>query len=87
VELGRRHLQKLRRVKGGLAWAIEADIAALQQEIEKASGCAYPAVVGLDGQGRFALGYYHQRAKQFQSKTINNNDLTDAVRSEEQIER
>jgi CRISPR-associated protein Csd1 len=86
VELGRRHLQKLRRVKGGLACAIEADIAVLQQEIEEGSGFAYPAALGLDGQGRFALGYYHQRAKQFQSKTVNN-DWIDTVRSEERKER
>lgn len=71
VELGRKHLQKLRRLKGGLAWTIESQIAGLQREIELACSFAYPAMLNLDGQGRFALGYYHQKANQFRSKTDN----------------
>jgi CRISPR-associated protein Csd1 len=30
--------------------------------IEKAAGCRFPASLDLDGQGRFVLGYHHQRA-------------------------
>jgi CRISPR-associated protein Csd1 len=85
VELGRKHLQKLRRLKGGLAWKIESEIAGLQQEIEGVSGFAYPAMLSLDGQGRFALGYYHQRAKQFHFKT--NGNQPESAESQEQIEQ
>ena len=82
VELGRKHLQKLRRLKGGLAWIIESEITGLQREIELASGFAYPAMLSLDGQGRFALGYYHQKANQFKRKT---NDIkSEPAEGEEQ---
>jgi CRISPR-associated protein Csd1 len=83
AELSRRHLQKLQRVKHGLAWAIEADIVAVQREMEEASGSGYPALLGLEGQGRFALGYYHQRVIQFQAKKVDNN-VPDTVTNERQ---
>lgn len=85
VELGRRHLQKLRRSNGGIAWAIESQIAGLQHEIEVACGFQYPPMLNLDGQGRFALGYYHQKANQFRSKS--NGDQSELTKGEESKEQ
>jgi hypothetical protein len=43
---------------------IEKEIHELHLEIEQASGFRFPAALDLDAQGRFALGYHHQRAHQ-----------------------
>jgi len=53
------HLGKLRKAGKG-RW--------LEREIEQITGClpaALPRSLKLEAQGRFALGYYHQRAEQF----------------------
>jgi CRISPR-associated protein Csd1 len=60
--LGKKHLQKLRRDKQGARVAIEKEIDRLCGEIEEACGYRFPQALDLDGQGRFALGYHHQRA-------------------------
>lgn len=61
-DLGKKHLRKLRRDKYGAMVRIEQEIDQLCLEIERASGYKFPSALGLDGQGRFALGYHHQRA-------------------------
>jgi CRISPR-associated protein Csd1 len=81
VELGLKHLQKLRRSNGGIAWAIESQITGLQNEIELACGFHWPPTLDLDGQGRFALGYYHQKANQFRSKS--DDDQSEPTKDEE----
>jgi CRISPR-associated protein Csd1 len=63
-DLGNKHLRKLRRDKRGAMVRIEQEIDQLHLEIEQASGFKFPAALDLDGQGRFALGYHHQRAHQ-----------------------
>jgi CRISPR-associated protein Csd1 len=60
--LGKKHLQKLRRDKAGARVAIEKEIDRLCGDIEQACGYRFPQALDLDGQGRFALGYHHQRA-------------------------
>ena len=60
--LGKKHLQKLRREKPGARVAIEKEVDRLCGEIELACGYRFPQALDLDGQGRFALGYHHQRA-------------------------
>lgn len=60
--LGKKHLQKLRREKPGARVAIEKEIDRLCGEIEQACAYRFPQALDLDGQGRFALGYHHQRA-------------------------
>ncbi len=60
--LGKKHLQKLRRDKAGARVAIEKEIDRLCGEIEQACGYRFPQALDLDGQGRFVLGYHHQRA-------------------------
>ncbi|HXS94795.1 MAG TPA: type I-C CRISPR-associated protein Cas8c/Csd1 [Candidatus Limnocylindrales bacterium] len=57
--LARNHFQKLRRDRVQAMIAIERTVADLHQRI----GAEFPAVLDLDGQGRFALGFYHHKAE------------------------
>ena len=61
-ELGNKHLRKLRRDRPGAMVSIGREIDQLHLQIEQASGYKFPKALDLDGQGRFALGYHHQRA-------------------------
>jgi len=63
-DLGNKHLRKLRRDNPGAMVRISREIDQLHLEIEQASGFKFPKALDLDGQGRFALGYHHQRAHQ-----------------------
>jgi CRISPR-associated protein Csd1 len=63
-DLGNVHLRKLRRDNPGAMVRISKEIDQLYVEIEHASGFKFPPALDLDGQGRFALGYHHQRAHQ-----------------------
>jgi CRISPR-associated protein Csd1 len=63
-DLGNKHLRKLRRDNYGAMVRISQEIDQLHLEIEQASGFKFPKALDLDGQGRFALGYHHQRAHQ-----------------------
>lgn len=64
ADLGRAHLKKLRRDNFGAMVRISKELDELHLEIEAASGYKFPAGLDLDGQGRFVLGYHHQRAYQ-----------------------
>jgi len=61
-ELGKKHLRKLQRDNRGAAIAIEQRLQDLHGLLEKAAGYRFPSMLNLDEQGRFALGYHHQRA-------------------------
>ena len=63
-DLGNKHLRKLRRDNPGAMVRIGQEIDQLHLDIEAAGGFKFPAALDLDGQGRFALGYHHQRAHQ-----------------------
>ena len=52
------HLASLRKNKGGLAHRFEREI----DTILGGLGTAFPTSLRLEDQGRFALGYHHQRA-------------------------
>ena len=65
-DLGNKHLKKLRRDKPGAARNISKEIDQLHLDIEQACGYKFPKALDLDGQGRFALGYHHQRAHQIE---------------------
>jgi CRISPR-associated protein Csd1 len=65
-DLGQKHLRKLRREAPGSAVNISKDIDQLHLDLEQASGFRFPASLDLIDQGRFALGYHHQRAHQFE---------------------
>jgi CRISPR-associated protein Csd1 len=57
--LAKGHFRKLRRNKPGAMVAIERRVIELHEQI----GTHFPESLDLDQQGRFALGYYHQKAE------------------------
>jgi CRISPR-associated protein Csd1 len=60
--LSRHHLHKLRGERAGQAVNIEKRIGAI---LDLLPAQPFPAVLGMEEQGLFALGYYHQRQVQF----------------------
>lgn len=76
-ELGFKHLRKLQRAeKAGIAGFLDRKML----EIRQALGNTYPGPLSLIDQGRFALGFHHQRAEAFQaadkanSRKVGSND-------------
>jgi CRISPR-associated protein Csd1 len=63
-DLGNKHLRKIRRDKPGAMVRISQEIDQLHLSIEQASEYKFPRSLDPEGQGRFALGYHHQRAHQ-----------------------
>jgi CRISPR-associated protein Csd1 len=61
--LAQKHLRKLRRDKPSAAYAIDARLLELHSLLQPSTSGAFPGKLGLDGQGLFALGYYHQKAR------------------------
>lgn len=62
ADLGQKHLRKLRRDKRGTMIRLEEQLQEILGSIEREAGCHFPPSLDLDGQGRFVLGYHHQRA-------------------------
>ena len=60
MKLSRHHLTKLQRDNKGAAISIEREIQEIVGKIDPVSG--FPAMLDLEGQAYFALGYYHQKA-------------------------
>ena len=60
MKLSRHHLTKLQRDNKGAATNIEREIEEIVGKIDPVSG--FPAILDLEGQAYFALGYYHQKA-------------------------
>lgn len=71
-------LRKLRRGHGGLATNNEKSILELHERLGGEDG--YPSRLTPDQQGRFVIGYHHQRAHQFARGGTR--DATDAVAGE-----
>jgi len=61
VDLGLKHMRKLRRDDRGIATAIDRQM----NEIYLRIGTEFPGQLNLLDQGRFALGFHHQRAEGF----------------------
>jgi CRISPR-associated protein Csd1 len=62
IDLGQKHLRKLRRDRPAAAFAIEREIQSILARL--ASGAAkFPGRLSLEDQGRFAIGFHHQRAQ------------------------
>ena len=59
MRLKNAHLKKVRRSAGGLAVHFERLLDEILAPLPPAQG--FPAFLSLDDQGRFILGYHHQR--------------------------
>ena len=69
------HLATLRKDKGGLATFFDREIDSIMSGIDT----SLPRSLRLEDQGRFALGYHHQRDQQFSKRNSDNssNDTED----------
>lgn len=61
-DLGQKHLRKLRRDKPGAMVAIQREIQQVHQLLADQCGARFPGPLNLENQGRFAIGFHHQRA-------------------------
>jgi CRISPR-associated protein Csd1 len=61
--LGQKHLRKLRRDNPPAAYAIDSRLQELHSLLQPSASGAYPGKLGIEGQGLFSLGYYHQKAR------------------------
>jgi CRISPR-associated protein Csd1 len=61
IDLGQKHLRKLRRDNRGAAVAIEREMHEILQQLNGGEA-RFPGQLNLEDQGRFALGFHHQRA-------------------------
>lgn len=66
MKLTQHHLSKIRGEKPGLAVNLDKELQALISEVE---GSRFPSVFSLEDQASFAIGYYHQRQKDFETKS------------------
>jgi CRISPR-associated protein Csd1 len=60
--LAQKHLSKLRRENPGARVRIQQEIDQLCEYISESNGRQFPRQLNLEDQGRFVLGYHHQRA-------------------------
>jgi CRISPR-associated protein Csd1 len=81
-KLSRAHKRKLRRESRGTANAIEARIEELHSFLEPVDGGPFVAHLSLEGQGLFALGYYHQKARS-RTQAQDRKQANDAVKESE----
>jgi CRISPR-associated protein Csd1 len=62
IDLSKAHKKKLRRDSPGASKRIEAQLENLYCNLGASGAGPFPAQLSLEGQGLFALGYYHQKA-------------------------
>lgn len=70
------HLGRLRKDKPGLSVRLEKDIGEVMDRL----GTAFPRSLGIEAQGHFAIGYYHQAHARFSGNADlkkNENETTD----------
>ncbi len=60
--LSKNHLKKLKRENGAAAYAVAGRIDELTEKMV-INGAKYPEQLNIEDQGRFAIGYHHQRAE------------------------
>jgi CRISPR-associated protein Csd1 len=82
--LAQKHLRKLRRDKPAAAYSIDGRLQELHSLLQPSASGAYPGKLGLEGQGLFALGYYHQKARsrtqaQDRKQAIANDSVSEAM--------
>lgn len=63
-DLAIHHLAKIRNCGKSTIWLDKR----LQEVVDKLSSDGLPTSLSLEDQGRFAIGYYHQRQDQFTKK-------------------
>jgi CRISPR-associated protein Csd1 len=66
-DLNQKHMRKLRKARPGLAFMFTNTIDGLMSDIALDSGFRFPSQLDLVDQGRFVLGYHHQRASQLEA--------------------
>ncbi len=62
VDLGQKHMRKLRRDDPAAAYRIDERLQEIHTKLTPGEAGAYPGKLSLVGQGLFMLGYYHQKA-------------------------
>jgi CRISPR-associated protein Csd1 len=62
ADLGMKHLRKLRRDKPGLAVVLDRELQDIHALVA-ANEARFPGALSLESQGRFVIGYHHQRGK------------------------
>ncbi|MDE0475816.1 MAG: type I-C CRISPR-associated protein Cas8c/Csd1 [Gammaproteobacteria bacterium] len=65
------HLATIRKNKGGLAVRYERQL----DEVFDGFETEFPRSLGIEDQGRFTIGYYHQRAKLYEGKSASDSAL------------
>ena len=68
MRLAQSHLRTLKRDKPGLAVTLEREIQQIASGLPASS--SFPAFLPLEEQGRFALGFYHQKAVRFTRQSV-----------------
>jgi CRISPR-associated protein Csd1 len=68
IDLGQKHLRKLRRDNYGAATAIEKEIQSILGRFG-GNDAKFPGRLTLEDQGRFAIGFHHQRAESIAQAT------------------
>ena len=63
-DLAIHHLAKMRNTGKNTVWLDKL----MQEVVDKISASGIPAILALEDQGRFAIGYYHQRQNFFNKK-------------------
>jgi CRISPR-associated protein Csd1 len=63
VQLGEAHSKKLRRDNWPAMVSINREIQGVMEQLAEQSGARFPDVLALRDQGRFAIGFHHQRAE------------------------
>jgi CRISPR-associated protein Csd1 len=63
IDLGQKHLKKLRGLSGGAASGIEKRIMKISNLLQPGEKGPYPSDLSLEDQGLFALGYFHQKSR------------------------
>ena len=71
------HLSKIRKSKPGLAVKYEKALA----EVADGLASALPATLDMEGQGRFAIGYYHQRSALYAKRVEGEAALDDTLKA------
>lgn len=68
MKLSQHHLSKIRGENPGLAVNLDKKISELMCKVKSSR---FPATFSLEDQASFAIGYYHQRQKDFETKSNN----------------